>query len=467
MSNINNYPLEAFQINDEDFYDVDYWNGLAFETRKISGATLKAVIGAAASNIYNSDGALLGNRFLSLDTFDLFISDLAGSTKFDGGNLIEVKANSGEEALIKLLAGNGEKRGISFLDQNSDRWEFIAEGLESGANSGTNFIIYRYDDAGILLGKSFEINRASGAIRFNDEYTFPIADGNPGESLQTDGAGNLSFQPSAADHINLASSQWSKTLPAPVDLPNGAIANGFTFFDNALDKLTNGTTPYYEFNIDFGITISLSGSSGSANINVNGVDYLATYSVSLFQTALNWVNANESALNTLGIMVFALGSGADGRIRFGSANESLLNAISISNISTDLSGIIANEFTGLANAAGDHIIVPYIGTEIDTQRLLHTIRANFNLSTGSIQYAELGLFRYENDSIIGSGIQIQRNPDVTGTQLVLETYTANQNDAFVTGGFYIALINNSGVTLSFEGNAGILIQTIFQKPTLF
>ena len=70
---------------------------------------------------------------------------------------------------------------VLFLDQNSDRWEFIAEGLESGANSGTNFIIYRYDDAGILLGKSFEINRASGAIRFKDEYTFPIADGNPGE----------------------------------------------------------------------------------------------------------------------------------------------------------------------------------------------------------------------------------------------------------------------------------------------
>lgn len=46
MSNINQYPNEAFQINDEDFYDVDYWNGVSYETRKISGATLKAAIAA-------------------------------------------------------------------------------------------------------------------------------------------------------------------------------------------------------------------------------------------------------------------------------------------------------------------------------------------------------------------------------------------------------------------------------------
>ena len=47
MSNIHNYPLTATQINDEDFYDVDYWNGVAFETRKISGATLKSVLSGA------------------------------------------------------------------------------------------------------------------------------------------------------------------------------------------------------------------------------------------------------------------------------------------------------------------------------------------------------------------------------------------------------------------------------------
>ena len=39
---IHEYANEAFQINDEDFYDVDYWNGASYESRKISGSTLKS-----------------------------------------------------------------------------------------------------------------------------------------------------------------------------------------------------------------------------------------------------------------------------------------------------------------------------------------------------------------------------------------------------------------------------------------
>ena len=59
--------------------------------------------------------------------------------------------------------------------------------------------------------------------------------------------------------IITSSTQWSKTLPAPVNLPNGSTANGFTFFDNVADKIADGTTSYNEFNIAFGITITLSG----------------------------------------------------------------------------------------------------------------------------------------------------------------------------------------------------------------
>ena len=57
---IHEYSNEAFQINDEDFYDVDYWNGVDYESRKISGATLKAelsggggVQSVSGGNVYN------------------------------------------------------------------------------------------------------------------------------------------------------------------------------------------------------------------------------------------------------------------------------------------------------------------------------------------------------------------------------------------------------------------------------
>jgi hypothetical protein len=51
MSNIHNYPLTATVINDEDYYDVDFWNGVSYESRKISGATLKALLGGGAEEL--------------------------------------------------------------------------------------------------------------------------------------------------------------------------------------------------------------------------------------------------------------------------------------------------------------------------------------------------------------------------------------------------------------------------------
>lgn len=267
--------------------------------------------------------------------------------------------------------------------------------------------------------------------------------------------------------IITASTEWSKTLPVPVPLPTGSIANGFTFFDDVTDKVADGTTSYNELNIAYGITITLSGLGGTANINVDGVNYLATFDTDLFTTANNWVTANSSTLEALGIGVFALGGGNDGRIRFSAFANTILNAITITNLTTLLSGTIANEFTGSPTASGDHTLIPYVGEPYEGLRISQTIRTNFNIQSGSVQYAELGLFRYQDDSQIGSGILILRNPDTTGSLAVIETYTANASDPFVKGGFYPALVNNSGQTLNFIGTAGILIQSIFQKPVNF
>ena len=164
--------------------------------------------------------------------------------------------------------------------------------------------------------------------------------------------------------------------------------------------------------------------------------------------------------------LFALGSGADGRIRFCST-QVILDAVTITNVSGNLNGTLANEFTGTSASAPDHILIPYAGKPYFGKRILHTLRANFNITTGSVQYAQLGLYRYQNDTLIGSGIVVQRNPDVTGNLTVIETYTSNATDPFVVGGFYLGLVNNTGVTLDFFGNAGILIQNIFDSETSF
>ena len=272
----------------------------------------------------------------------------------------------------------------------------------------------------------------------------------------------------ALNTYNVSSTQWSKTLAAPVSLLDGNIANGFTFFTNA-DKVAGGSTAYDEYSIAYGLSIILSGSLGSANINLDGIDYLATFNTSLYQTAVDFVTTHEAALNLNNIRVFALGSGADGRLRF-CAPQLILDAMTITPTIiqvANLDGTIANEFIGTTNSAPDHLLVPYAGKPYFGKRILHTIRANFNITSGSVQYAELGLFRYQNDTQIGSAISIQRNPDTTGSLVVIETYTSDALDPFVIGGFYLALVNNTGQTLNFFGPAGVLIQNIFDSETSF
>jgi len=275
------------------------------------------------------------------------------------------------------------------------------------------------------------------------------------------------YKKQATNIKNVSSSQWSRILPAPVNLANGETANGLTFFTDT-DIVANGTTSYDQYGIAYGISIilNLANTNGTANINILGTDYLLTFDTDNFTSVSNWLASNEATLNALNVRVFRLGSGTDGRLRFCST-EAILNGINFTNSTGNVSATIENEFTGSATASQDHVLIPYIGRPYENNRILHTIRANFNLSTGSVQYCELGLFRYANDSLIGSAITIVRNNDVTGAQVVLETYTGGVSDSFVTGGFYIALINNTGTSLDFIGASGILIQNIFDSPISF
>ena len=266
---------------------------------------------------------------------------------------------------------------------------------------------------------------------------------------------------------NISSSQWNTTIPFPIAIPNGVVANALTLFDNVTDKVANGTTDYDEYNITFGISILLSGVVGGATITVDGFVFPCLFNTDLFTTAQNWVATNEAQINSFGIKVFAVGSGANGEIRF-SGSEVQLNTITCNNSGIgDLNGSVENKFTGDPVAFSDHIVIPYEGKPYFNQRLFHTMRVNFNIATGSIQYSEFGLYRYEDDTLIGATQLLLRNPDVTGVQAVIETYTSGANDPFVDGGFYVGLKNSTGLTLNFENDAGFLIQNKFESSLDF
>ena len=269
---------------------------------------------------------------------------------------------------------------------------------------------------------------------------------------------------------NTASTQWVGKITTPLVLPNGGIANGMTTFDNIADKLAEGTTPYYEWNLSYGLSLVLSGTSGTANVNILGVNYLLTFNTDLLTTAVDFVNLYyDTIFNATQITSNAVSStiAPAPRIRFGSEKNTFLNTITITTLTGDLSGTFTNDFVGGTTAVYDHVRVPYIGTGVDKTRIHHTFRVNFNINTGNTQTYELGLYRFTDDTLIGSSIPIVRSVDFTGQQQVFETYTSSETDAFVLGGFYFALKNDSGSSVTLSGSIGLLFQSVFEYPLSF
>ena len=433
MSNIHNYPIESLTFGDDDFYDIDFFNGSGYETRKIKGSTIKAGIAAASGSIYEQDGTFTGNRILNGGGFTWANVDVKAF-------FMQIVPDSGLNALGYDVDSTNMNPADAYL-------------LISDTATGQDILKITKDKQFVIF----------------DEYALPQVDGTNSQILKTDGAGVTEFVSTQdLESVNFGSTQWSKTLPSPETL-GGAneIANGFTFFTNA-DKVIGGTTAYDEYDIAFGISIILdvANTSGTANINILGVDYPMTFATDNFTTVSNWLAANEATLNGLNVRVFRLGSGTDGRLRFCAA-EATLNGITFTNLTGDIAATIQNEFTGSATASPDHVLVPYVGTAYEGQRINHNFRVNFGIVGGSNQFYGLSLRRYEDDSVIGSELVVQRNNDIEGTQVNFISYTAGASDPFVLGGFYFALRNDTGQDVQIFSNIGILVQNYYQKLTQF
>lgn len=421
MAKINEYPIESFQLNDDDFLDIDFFdvNSSTYQTRKIKGIAVKQSVDVFVKSTLGA--VAISNDYNDLDNLPVIPTPISNHSQLvldDGTN---------PHGTTKSDVG------LSNVDNTSDLNKPISTATQ-------NALDLKQDE--LISGVNIKTIGGNSIL----------------------GSGNIDFP---IVGVNQSSTQWSKIIPSPVTLNNTKTANGFTFFVDT-DKVANGTTPYDEYDIAFGISIvmDVSNTNGTANINILGVDYPMTFVTNNFTTISNWFNSNQSTLNALNVRVFRLGGSADGRLRF-CATESVLNGITFTNLSGNLNATRKNEFTGSLNAVNDHVLVPYVGTPYEGQRLHHTFRVNFGIATGSTQTYALSLRRFENDSIIESEIPIQRNQDVEGVQVTFASYTGGPLDPFVVGGFYFALRNDSGQNLNFINNIGILLQNEYQQPTNF
>jgi hypothetical protein len=97
----------------------------------------------------------LGIYSLTADTIGIGVAAGAEKLHIDGG---------ATTTRVKIDADNGVSRILSFRTDDVQRWALRVDGIESGANSGGNFQLRRYDDAGAHIDNPIAINRANGNI---------------------------------------------------------------------------------------------------------------------------------------------------------------------------------------------------------------------------------------------------------------------------------------------------------------
>ncbi len=128
----------------------------------------------------------LPNKAAGTETFAM-LSDVTGSVPYTGAtadvdlgihsltaDTIGIGTPAGAEKLhidggasttrVKIDADNGVSRILSFRTDDVQRWALRVDGIESGANSGGDFQLRRYNDAGAHIDNPIAINRANGNI---------------------------------------------------------------------------------------------------------------------------------------------------------------------------------------------------------------------------------------------------------------------------------------------------------------
>lgn len=100
--------------------------------------------GGPSVNIYNSNGTLTGARTMTMANNNL---------TFDGG------ANP---ARLIMSASNNITRSFSFATGGATRWAFTVDDNETGTNSGGNWYLRAYTDAGAFLFDPISVERATG-----------------------------------------------------------------------------------------------------------------------------------------------------------------------------------------------------------------------------------------------------------------------------------------------------------------
>lgn len=104
--------------------------------------------GGGGVNIYNSDGTLTGTRVMTMAGHNLTFEGGASTTR------------------LAMSADNNVPRIFSFRTAGSPRWAFRVDGNETGLNTGSDWALRAYDDAGAFTFAPITAARNTGEKTF-------------------------------------------------------------------------------------------------------------------------------------------------------------------------------------------------------------------------------------------------------------------------------------------------------------
>ena len=197
---IHNYPLEIYTIGDNDYLDVDFYNGVDYDSSKIMGLSLKSALKAGMYTMI-ADSSVVGGTTAELDFMDgSYMGTLTvPANAFKVGDSFRLKicgvigAHNNDTLTIRIKSGStiiSASPAITMPAIGSEVFE-----LEC------NFTIR-------AIGASM-----SASIITNSTFTWNKASANIFEGQNWIAVNNSTFDTTVANTLSVTA-QWSSTNPS-------------------------------------------------------------------------------------------------------------------------------------------------------------------------------------------------------------------------------------------------------------